>query len=173
MNREICSYIRKQLKMKIFSIIIGILKVIPVKILIIETDEKSLKFIRQYKIPRTPKTILKETRVGRLKRPDLRLTIKLQQPRECSIDRRINTWNNIAKIDLCLCSQLIFFLQQHRNSVGIIKWFWATEYSYLKSNWPFLPFYRNEIGMRQGPEHKSSAINLCMQRQEKTLAIFK
>lgn len=59
--------------MKIFSIIIGVLKVIPVKILIIETDEKSLKFIGQYKIPRTLKTILKETRVGRLKLPDLRL----------------------------------------------------------------------------------------------------
>lgn len=43
--------------MKIFSIIIGVLKVIPVKILIIETDEKSLKFVGQYKIPRTLKTI--------------------------------------------------------------------------------------------------------------------
>lgn len=58
--------------MGIFSKISWILKVIPVKILIIETDEKILKFIGKYKVPRTTKTVLKETEVGRLKLPDFK-----------------------------------------------------------------------------------------------------
>lgn len=56
--------------MEIFSKTICKLKVIPVNILIIETNGKILKFIGKYKVPRKPKTVLKETKVGRLKLPD-------------------------------------------------------------------------------------------------------
>lgn len=88
--------------MEIFFIIICVLKVIPVKILMIETDAKNLKFIGQYKIPRTPKTVLKETRVRRLKLPDFKAHYK------ATATKRMQYWHKNKHMEQYSQDRLVF-----------------------------------------------------------------
>lgn len=62
-----------------------------------------LSFMWKYKELKIAKTILKENKVGRLILLDLRITLKLQQSRQCEIGvktDKIGQWNRIENLEI-------------------------------------------------------------------------